>query len=162
LCLPHSAAQLSELESAPTYCAPDFTRDGAPWKRGRSSRRPRSAAGDLSSPPPCSATWCVHEFGLESFSQFGPAHVDLTAMVEINDGARFRWGMRWTKEGDGYDTRAHLISEATDIGQPNRFRVQFRPGSYSSGYKQPGFGVGSFQRTTCTIPLHSLCEGDNT
>jgi hypothetical protein len=50
LCLPHSAAQLSELESAPTYYAPDFTRDGAPWKRGRSSRRPGSAVGDLSSP----------------------------------------------------------------------------------------------------------------
>jgi hypothetical protein len=84
-------------------------------------------------------------------------------MVEINNGARFRWGMRWTEEGDGYDTRAHLISEATDIpgrdpsspGLPDRFRVYFRPGSYSSGYKQPEFGVGS---TNLGFEIHFFLE----
>jgi hypothetical protein len=53
--------------------------------------------------------------------------------------------------------RAHLVSEAIDIpdrdssfpGLPNRFRVRFRPGSDSLGYKRQGFRVqGPFWRTT--------------
>jgi hypothetical protein len=64
---------------------------------------------------------------------------------------------RWIGVGDESNMWTCLVSETISIpgrdypypGEPNRSRVQFRPGLQSSGYKRQGFEVqGSFRLTS--------------
>ena len=71
------------------------------------------------------------------------------------DGADFG-DMEMDGDRDEYDMWVHLVSETMDIpGQdflfpdvPNSYRVHFRPGLLSSGYKRQGFRLQGSNRPT--------------